>query len=54
MNKMLMEKAAEMALMDAIEAGADGSGLVEYMQTDQYKSAVGCYFKMFSDEFNQA
>jgi hypothetical protein len=38
--------AAQMVIMDAIEKGADKDGLIEFMKTDIFKSAVNRYLEL--------
>ena len=45
-NKMLMEKAAEMTIMDAIEKGKTQAEITAYMQSDTFADSVMRYFRL--------
>ena len=52
MEKILLEKAGQMAIMDAIEKGhTDKDQLIEYMASDVFKESAKRYYEMLNAEF---
>ena len=52
MDKIIIEKASQMAIMDAMENGhTEKKELIEYMNSKNYSNAVTRYINLFNLEF---
>lgn len=45
MDKMLMEKAQQLTIMDAIEEGATKEQIIRFMQTDEFTERMIQHFE---------
>lgn len=55
MKELFTQKAMELVIMDAIEAGhVNKDDLIKYMGSDAFKGQVNRYVSMFEQEFSLA